>query len=90
MRFSPIAFASTAALFFCAAPLMSVAQDAPVEHPAFGPRHISQLSLEIEVADIAKLEAKAVDILRTKYGKTLDEARAMVRVDWKTDVARCI
>lgn len=60
------------------------------EHPAFGARHTTTLILEVEVADVAKLEAKAIDILRTKYGKTLTEARELLRVDGKLDVARCI
>ena len=60
------------------------------EHPAFGTRHTSTLILEVEVPDITKLEAKAIDILRTKYGKTLEQARAALRIDGKIDVARCI
>src|SRR5688572_19446629 len=60
------------------------------EHPAFGSKHTSTLILEIEVTDIPKLEAKAIEILRTKHGQTLEEARAAVRIDGKTDVARCI
>lgn len=65
----------------------SIAQD---EHPAFGNTQSAQLTVDAEVPDIPKLEAKAVDILRTKYGLTLDEARAKVRIDGKTDVARCL
>jgi|GEM_PF-6508002 len=60
------------------------------EHPAFGTQHTSTLVVESQVSDIVKLEAKAVDVLRAKYGLTLDEARAKVRVDGKTDVARCL
>lgn len=59
-------------------------------HPAFGSHHTSNLSLDSEVPDIQKLEAKAVEVLRAKYGLTLSEARAKVRIDGKTDVARCL
>lgn len=60
------------------------------DHPAFAPHQSSTLAVESEVADIPKLEAKAVDVLRAKYGLTLEEARAQVRIDGKTDVARCL
>lgn len=65
-----------------------------VEHPAFGARHVTQLSVTSDVPDIAKLEGRAIDILRkpgTVTGEvmTLEEARAVVRIDGKTDVARC-
>jgi hypothetical protein len=66
----------------------ALAQDAP--HPAFGPTQTSILTVDAEVPDIPKLEAKAIDILRTKYGLTLAEAREKVRIDGKTDVARCL
>lgn len=65
----------------------ALAQD---QHPAFGPHQTTQLTVETDVGDIQKLEAKAVDVLRTRYGLTLTEARAKVRLDGKTDVARCL
>jgi hypothetical protein len=65
----------------------ALAQD---DHPAFGPTHHTAITADAEVADIPKLEAKAIDILRTKYGLTLAEARDKVRIDGRTDVARCL
>lgn len=82
-----IAFALALVLLFM---LVNDANGQEEPHPAFGAAHKLSLIGEIEVDDIPKIEAKAIDILRTKLGKTLDEARAMVRVDDKTDVARCI
>jgi len=79
-------------MFWSVLASIAVGQEAPIEpeHPAFGQRHTSTLVVESQVADIPKLEAKAVEVLRAKYGLTLDEARAKVRVDGKTDVARCL
>ena len=75
----------------CFASFACAAQDfVDVPYTVFGPEHTSQLTVESNVPDIAKLEAKAVDILRTKSGLTLAEARAKVRIDGKTDVARCL
>lgn len=73
----------------------TVPEPAVAEHPAFGARHVSHLTVRSNVADIPKLEAKAVEILRrpgtvTGERMTLPEARAVVRVDGKTDVARCL
>lgn len=79
-----------AALLIILAVISAKALAQEPEHPAFGARHISTLVVESDVADVVKLEAKAVDVLRTKYGLTLDEARAKVRIDGKTDVARCL
>ncbi len=69
---------------------MLVHSAASEDHPAFGSRHTSTLIVETEVDDIPKLEAKAIDVLRTKHGLTLEEARSRVRIDGRTDVARCI
>lgn len=65
------------------------------DHPAFGTHHVSQLIVTSDVPDVPKLEAKAVEILRrvgtvTGETMTLAEARAKVRIDGKTDVARCL
>ena len=72
-------------------------------HPAFGAKQTSVLTVETDTADIPKLEAKAIEILRrvgtvTGETMTLAEARAKVRVDangnpdskGRTDVARCV
>lgn len=61
------------------------------EHPAFGAHQVIQLTITADVPDIPKLEARAVDILRRwDPSLTLAGARAKVRVDGKTDVARCL
>lgn len=75
---------------FCGNLAATYAQEPSEEHPAFGAIHTTELKVESTVVDIPKLEAKAVDILRTKYGLTLAEARDKVRIDGKTDVARCL
>ena len=79
----------------------AMAQEA--EHPAFGLKHRTYISVESEVLDAKKLESKAISILRKKgtlTGEplTIDEARAKVRVDTqgkpdakgRTDLARCL
>lgn len=68
----------------------ALAQDLPADHSAFSAHGVSSFSLEYDTLDIAKLEAKAVAVLREKSGLTLAEARGQVRVDGRTDVARCI
>lgn len=70
--------------------MLTAASYSQEEHPAFAAHQSSTLAVESEVADVPKLEAKAVDVLRTKYGLTLEEARAKLRVEGKTDVARCL
>jgi hypothetical protein len=70
------------------------------EHPAFGPHQVIQLTITVDaldvagkpgVPDIAKIETKAVAILRAwDPSITLVDARAKVRVDGRTDVARCM
>ncbi len=61
------------------------------DHQAFGAHQEIVVTVTAEVPDIAKLEAKAVDILRKwDPALTLTAARAKVRVDGKTDVARCM
>lgn len=67
----------------------ALAQEPPPEHSAFSAHGFAVMTVEYDTLDIAKLEAKAVDVLRTKSGLTLAEARAFVRVDGRTDVARC-
>ena len=62
----------------------------PEPHPAFGQHHLTNVRVESSVPDIKKLEDKAVTILREKYGLTLEEARAKVRIEGKTDVALCL
>lgn len=56
---------------------------------AFDAHGFAFFAMEYDTPDIPKLEAKAVAVLRTKRGLTLAEARAEVRVDGRTDVARC-
>lgn len=67
-------------------------------HPAFGPVHTSQLTVESEIEDTPagrkRLEDKAIAILRvtgtvTGERMTLAEARAVTRVDGQVNVARC-
>lgn len=72
------------------------AQDAPPPpppdyHPAYGPHHISTLTVESYVPDVPKLEQRVVDILRAADPTlTLADARAKLRINGKTDVARCL
>lgn len=61
----------------------------PADHSAFSAHGFAIMTVEYDTLDIPKLEAKAVDVLRTKSGLTLAEARAFLRVDGRTDVARC-
>lgn len=61
------------------------------DHPAFGQHQVSQLTVEADVPDIPKLEFKVVALLRADDPSlTLAAARARVRIDGKTDVARCM
>jgi hypothetical protein len=80
--------AMTVAMLAILATLSAHAQ----EHPAFGTVHRTYMSVEAEVADIGKLETRAIDILvkPDHGGLTRDEARSKLRVDGKTDVARCL
>lgn len=76
------------------------AQDAPVEdpapaeNPAFALKQRTYLSVESFIPDggIPKLETRAIDILvkPDHGGLTRDEARAQLRIDARTDVARCL
>jgi hypothetical protein len=96
-----IAYCLAAAMALVLLAKCALAQDA--DHPAFARFQISTLVVESDTADIPKLEAKAVEILRrpgtvTGEQMTLTEARAQVRLDangkpdprGRTDVARCI
>jgi hypothetical protein len=80
----------------------AAAQEQP-DHPAFVSTQTLHLTVQAEVDDIPKLEAKAIAILRqvgtvTGETMTLEQARAKVRVDaqgnpdpkGRTDVARCL
>ena len=60
------------------------------DHPAFEPAQRSMLTVESVTPDIPALESATLDLLTTRYGLTAEEALAKVRVDGKTDVARCI
>lgn len=74
----------------CFVGAISKAHADEVEHPAFGSHQVTQITATAEV-DIPKAEAKAVDILRKwDPSLTLAQARAKVRIDGKTDVARCM
>jgi hypothetical protein len=89
-KLGPLEYALAAIVIFMLGMIAGAKLASAEEHPAFGAKHTSTLILEIEVADIPKLEAKAIEILRTKHGQTLEQARAAVRIEGKTDVARCI
>ncbi len=78
-------------------------ESAPAEHPAFGLEHTYQMVVTANIplpenatdkqraAAIKKAEDRAVTILRRpdSGGLTIEEARAKVRIDGKTDVRRC-
>jgi hypothetical protein len=71
--------------------VMLHAQD---DHPAFALKQRTYISVESDIPEggISKLEARAIDILvkPDHGGLTRDVARAQLRVDGRTDVARCL
>lgn len=78
-----------AAALFLAATLLAWAIEArgqeDIPHPAIS---ITSVQFESGVPDVAKLESRAVAILR-KRGKTLAEARALVRIDGQASPELC-
>lgn len=94
------ALKTIARIFFCVLIIVIAiranSQDAPPPpppdyHPAYGPHHISTLTVESYVPDVPKLEQRVVDILRAADPTlTLADARAKLRINGKTDVARCL
>ena len=73
------------------AALLNVAVGQTPDHPAYGNHQVIQLTVTADVPDIPKAETKAVEILRKwDPSLTLAAARAKVRVDGRTDVARCL
>lgn len=72
-------------------------QDAPAppphpdDHPAFLQLQKMTITVEPYVPDVPKLEQRLVDILRAADPTlTLAAAREKLRIDGKTDVARCL